>query len=178
MQVQGHSTLREGLATGLLGAVIVAVWYLFCDLASGQPFATMSVLGRIFLQGDVNPGPRAMDPAAVMGFIVLHLVVFVVMGLALAKVAHLAEANLALRMGVWIGLVVAFMFLTGIVFTLNVSTGNRLPLWEVIGGGVLGVGTMAWWMWRRHPRLGRSFEQVPLGDEVRSPPHAPGGPRV
>ena len=178
MQAQGHSTVREGLATGLLGAVIVAAWYLIVDIGSGQPLETMNVLGRIFLQGDVNPGPRTVDPAAVAGFAVLHLVVFALIGLALTKVAHLAEANLTLRMGVWIGLVVAFMFLTGLVFALNVSTGNRLPLWEVIGGGVLGIGAMAWRLWRRHPRLGRSFDHVPLGDEVRTPPHAPGGPRV
>ena len=178
MQGRGHSTVREGLATGLLGAVLVAVWYLLSDVISGQPFETMNVLGRIFLQGDVNPGPRAIDPAAVAGFVVLHLAVFALIGLALTKVTHLADANLSLRMGVWIGLVVACMFLTGVVFALNVSTGNRLPLWEVIGGGVLGVTAMAWSLWRRHPRLSRSFDQVPLGDEVRSPPHAPGGPRV
>jgi hypothetical protein len=178
MQSQEHSTIREGLATGLLGAVIVAAWYLLSDIISGRPFDTMNVLGRIFLQGDVNPGPRTIDPAAVAGFLVLHLLIFGLIGLALTKVTHLASANLSLRMGVWIGLVVAFLFLTGVVFALNVSTGNRLPLWEVIGGGVLGVAAMAWLLWRRHPRLGRSFDQVPLGDEVRSPPHAPGGPRV
>ena len=178
MEAREHSTVREGLATGLIGAVIVAAWYLLCDVISGRPFETMSVLGRIFLQGDLNPGPRAIDPGAVAGFAVFHLVVFAVLGTALTKVTHLAESNLALRMGVWIGLVVTFLFLTGVVFALNVSTGNRLPLWEVIGGGFLGVAAMAWRLWRRHPRLGRSFERVPLGDEVRSPPHAPGEPRA
>ena len=178
MQAQDHSTVREGIATGLLGAVIVGVWYVLCDFLSGQPFETMNVLGRIFLQGDVNPGPRSVDAGAVAGFLVLHLTVFVLIGLALTKVTHLAANNLSLRMGVWLGLVVAFLFLTGLVFMLNVSTGNRLPLWEVLGGGVLGVAAMGWHLWRRHPRLGRSFDQVPLGDEVRSPPHAPGGPRV
>jgi ABC-type Mn2+/Zn2+ transport system permease subunit len=179
MQAQEHSTVREGLSTGLLGAIVVAVWYLLCDLIStGHPLETMNVLGRIFLQGDVNPGARSIDLGAVTGFAVFHFVVFVLMGLALAKVTHLASRNLSLRMGVWIGVVVAFLFLTGLVFMLNVSTGNRLPLWEVLGGSVLGVGVMGWRLWRLHPRLGRSFDQVPLGDEVRSPPHAPGGPRV
>ena len=178
MQAQEHSTAREGLATGLLGAVVVAVWYLLCDILSGQPLETMNVLGRIFLQGDVNPGPRAVDAGAVGGFFVLHLAVFLLIGMALAKVTHLAAANLTLRMGVWLGLVVAFLFLTGLVYMLNVSTGNRLPLWEVLGGGVLGVAAMGWRLWRRHPGLRRSFDQVPLGDEVRSPPHASGGPRA
>lgn len=177
MQAREHSTVREGTAAGLLGAAVVAAWYLVWDVLSGRPFETMNVLGRIFLQGDLNPGPRAIDPAAVGGFLVLHVAVFLLIGLALAKVTHLAATNLSLRMGVWIGLVVAFLFLTGLVYMLNVSTGNRLPLWEVLGGGVLGVAAMGGWLWRRHPGLRRSFEQVPLGDEVRTPPH-PGGPRA
>jgi len=178
MQAREHSTVREGLATGLLGAVIVAVWYVICDLAAGRPFYTFNVLGRIFLQGDVNPGARALDPGAAGGFVLLHLAIFVLLGMALALLAHLASRNIQLRMGVWLGLVVSFLFLTGLVFMLNTSTGDRLPLWEVLGGGVLGVTAMGWYLWRRHPRLGRSFDQAPLGDEVRTPPHAPGGPRA
>jgi hypothetical protein len=162
----------------MLGAVIVAVWYVICDLASGRPFYTFNVLGGIFLQGDVNPGARALDLGAVAGFVILHFALFGLLGLGLALLTHLASRNVALRMGVWLGLVVSFLFLTGLIYMLNTSTGNRLPLWEVLGGGVLGVAAMAWYLWRRHPRLKRSFDQVPLGDEVRSPPHAPGGPRV
>jgi hypothetical protein len=178
MRAQEHSTAREGLLTGLLGAIVVAVWYAVCDVAGARPLHTFNVLGRVLLQGDVNPGARALDAGAVGGFLVLHLLVFLLAGTALTFLVHLASRNLALRMGVWIGLVVAFCFLLGLTYMLNVSTADRLPLWEVLGGAALGVGTMAWVLWRRHPRLGRSLDQVPLGDEVRTPPHAPGGPRV
>jgi hypothetical protein len=178
MHTREHSTAHEGLVTGLLGAAVVAVWYALWDVATGRPLHTFNVLGRIFLQGDVNPGVRALDPGAVAGFIVLHFAVFLLAGMGLALLAHLASRNPALRMGVWIGLVVAFCFLTGLTFMLNVSTGNRLPLFEVFVGGVLGIASMAWILWRHHPRLRRSFEEVPLGDEVRTPGHSPGGPRV
>jgi hypothetical protein len=178
MQVREHSAVREGLAVGLLGAVIVAVWYVIWDLASGRPLYTFNALGGILLQGDVNPGARGLDPGAVGGFVVLHVALFVLLGIGLAFLAHLASRNIALRMGVWLGLVVSFLFLTGLVYMLNTSTGDRLPLWEVLGGGILGVTAMGWYLWRRHPRLRGSFDQAPLGDEVRTPPHAPGGPRV
>lgn len=54
---------------------------------------------------------------------------------------------------------------------------------EGLATGLLGAVLVAVWyvicdLWRRHPRLGRSFDQAPLGDVVRTPPHAPGGPRV
>jgi hypothetical protein len=178
MHAPQHSTVREGLATGLLGAAVVALWYIVWDFATGHPLHTFSVLGRILLQGDVNPGLRTLDPAAAAGFLVLHLAIFIALGMALAALAHLASRNPAMRMGVWIGLVVGFCFLTGITFMLTVSTGDRLPLAEVVIGGLLGIAAMAWLLWRHHPRLRRSFDEVPLGDEVRTPGHAPGGPRA
>jgi hypothetical protein len=81
-------------------------------------------------------------------------------------------------MGVWIGLVVGGCLLTGLTYMLTVSTRDRLPLPEVIGGGVLGIASMAWLLWRLHPRLRRSFDELPLGDEVRTPGHAPGRRRM
>jgi len=56
------------------------------------------------------------------------------------------------------------------------ATGERLSPWPVVTGSLLGVLGMAGYLWRRHPRLRRSFDQAPLGAEVPSPPHPPGGP--
>jgi hypothetical protein len=178
MREPQHSTVREGLMIGLLGAVLAGAWYLICDTAAGRPLHTFNTLGGILLQGDVNPGTRAVDGGAVAGFLLLHFVLFVLAAMGLTLLAHLASRNLSLRMGVWLGVVVAFCFLTGMIFMLNVSTEDRLPLWEVLGASLIGVGSMVWMLWRRHPRLGRSLDTPPLGDEVRAPPHAPGGPRV
>jgi len=178
MHAEEHSTVREGLVVGLIGAVVVAAWYFVFDAAAGRPFHTPNVLGRIFFQGDVNPGPRAISPGVVAGYTVIHVAVFALAGMGLTLLAHLASANLGLRMGVWIGLVVSFCFLTGLTYMLAIASGERLPLWEVIGGGLLGVGGMAWILWRRHPRLASSFQEDRPGNRAETPPHAPGGPRV
>ena len=173
MHAQEHSTVREGLVAGLLGAVIVAVWYLVVDTAAGRPFHTPNALGGVFFRGDANPGSREIVPGLVAGFTVLHLVAFALVGMALTLVVHLATRNLALRMGLWIGLVVAFCFLAGLTFMLTASTAERVRPWTVVLGSLLGVVTMGWYLWRRHPRLGAD---VPLGAEVKSPRHAPGPP--
>ena len=51
MHAEEHSTVREGLVTGLLGASVVAVWYFLVDSAAGQPFHTPNVLGKILFRG-------------------------------------------------------------------------------------------------------------------------------
>jgi hypothetical protein len=178
MPVQEHSTIREGITTGLIGALIIALWYALWDLLAGRPLFTFDVLGRIFIDAQIPTTAGPPDMGAAAGFLVLLVVLCVLAGLGLTLLTHLAARNPALRMGVWLGLVIAFCYLLGLTHMLNLWTGGRLPLWEVLGGATLGVLTMAVTLWRRHPRLARSFDEAPLGDEVRTPGHAPGGPRV
>ena len=178
MHVQEHSTFREGLVTGLIGAVIVAGWYFIVDLAGGQPLHTPNVLGKIFFRGDLTPGVRNIVPQVVVGFTVFHFLLFALVGMALTLLVHLATRNIALRMGVWIGLVVAFGLFAGLTYMLGTATGERLSPWPVVSGSLLGVLGMAGYLWRRHPRLGRSFDDAPLGAEGQAPPHPPGGPRA
>jgi hypothetical protein len=80
-------------------------------------------------------------------------------------------------MGVWLGLVIAFGCFLGFLFTLYTATDQRFPWWSSLVGSVLGFGSMGWYLWRRHPYLRRTFREVPLGSEVKPPPHPPGGAR-
>jgi hypothetical protein len=174
MHVQEHSTVREGLVVGLLGAVVVAAWYLVFDMAAGKPFHTPNVLGKVFFRGDLEPGVREIVPRVVVGYTVLHLVTFALAGIGLTLLVHLAARHLALRMGLWMGLVVAFAFLAGLTFMLTTATGERLPVWSVGGGSLLAVVAMGWYLWQRPPRLASDAQ---LGDEVKATPHPPGAPR-
>ncbi len=174
MDKQEHSTVREGLVAGLLGAAAVAVWYFVLDTAFGRPFHTPNALGKVFFRGDLQPGVRNIVPGIVAGYTVVHLIMFALLGIGLTALAHLVSRNLDLRMGLWIGFVVVTCFLIGITYALVTATGERVPLWSVVGGSVIGVASMAWYTWRQHPRLASG---APLGAEERSPPHAPGSPR-
>src|SRR2546430_3897385 len=51
MAAARRSVLREGVVAGLIGAVVVAVWFLFFDLARGRPFLTPGLLGGAVFRG-------------------------------------------------------------------------------------------------------------------------------
>jgi len=172
MDAQEHSTVREGLIAGLLGAAIVAAWYFVFDAAAGRPFHTPNALGKVFFRGEFGPGGREIVPGIVAGYTVLHLIMFALGGIALTFLAHLATRNLGLRMGIWMGLVVAFCLFSGLIFMLSTASGERIPLWSVVGGSLAAVAAMGWYLLRRHPRLAANAQ---LSDE--STPHAPGAPR-
>ena len=174
MQRREHSVIREGAIAGILGAVVAAAWLFLLDVAAGRPLQTPNGLGRVLFAGDVNPGARVIAPEAVVGFTLVHLVTFLVGGIALTGVVHLVSRNPALRMGLWIGLVVIFGYFAGLAYMLTTSTGGRVPFWPVAGGNFLALAAMAWYLWRRHPRLAIG---APLGSEVTPTPHAPGAPQ-
>lgn len=175
MQGREHSVVREGAVAGILGAAVNAAWFLVFDLAAGRPLHTPNALGRVLFAGDVNPGggTRDITPEAVLGFTAIHLATYVLAGIGLTGLVHLVSRNPSFRMGLWIGLVVAFMLFAGHVYMLAVSSGERVPFWAFAGGSLLALTSMMWYLWRRHPGLGTS---APLGDEVKPPPHAPGSP--
>jgi hypothetical protein len=173
MHAQEHSTVREGVVTGIIGALIVAVWYFIVDIAAGEPLHTPNVLGKIFLRGDLTPPVDRIVPQAVIGYTLLHFLVFALIGVGLTLVVHLAIRNTSFRMGVWIGLLVAFGLFAGHTYMLGLASGERFYPRSVISGSVLGVLGMAGYLWRRHPRLQRSFQEAPLGSEVPPPPHPP-----
>ncbi len=173
MAQREHSVVGEGLLTGLIGALLVAAWYFIFDAAAGRPFYTPNVLGKIVFRGDVVPGPRTIVPGIVARYTLVHIAVFVLAGMALTFISRLALRNPALRMGLWLALVISFLLVAGLTFMLSTATGDRLPLWEVLGGAFVGVAAMAAFLLIRHPALRRSLRDVPLGDEVDASAHSP-----
>jgi hypothetical protein len=116
-------------------------------------------------------------PQAIAEYSLLHFGVFLLLGILLAWLTHMAIRNPALRMGMWLGLVIAFLLFVGHLFMLYSATDQRFPWWSALVGSVLGIGSMGLYLWRRHPGLRRTFREAPLGDEVKPPPHPPGGSR-
>ena len=66
--------------------------------------------------------------------------------------------------------------LTGLAGAIVVSD-QQLPWVTAIGDSLVGMASMALYLWKRHPRLHGSFDEAPLGAEVKPPPHRTGVPR-
>ena len=176
MPHQQHSNLREGLLAGLIGGLIVAAWYFAVDLGRGELFHTPSVLGQVLVQGDAVPATGSIVPGAVAQYALLHFGWFILFGVGLAALTHLATRKPSFRMGVWLFLVVGLVFWIGASYMLYWLTDQRFPWRTSVIGGLLGVGSIGFYLWRQHPSLRGSMHRLPLGAEVRPPPHPPRGP--
>lgn len=174
MSLHEHSNLREGLLAGLIGGLIVEVWYFAVDLGRGALFYTSNVLGQVFVERGAT-SVRVMSSEAVLQYSLVHFGWFCLFGIGLAALTHIAVRNPAFRMGVLLYLVIGTVFFYGLSYMLAWSTQQHLPWWTSLLGTLLGVGGMGLYLWRRHPALRDT--RAPLGDEVRPPPHPPGRPR-
>ena len=146
---------QEGMVAGVIGAAVVAVWFLILDALAGRPLYTPTVLGTaLFGRGALgDPALIAPAPGMVAMFTWVHGLVFVVLGGVASRLLGLAERNPSFGFGVLLLFVVfqaGFMAAT-LVFAAPVLRALAWP--AILGANLLAAAAMAGYFWRRHPQL-------------------------
>jgi hypothetical protein len=153
--------LVDGLFTGMLGALTVALWFLILDLMWGRPLYTPALLGSILLHGaGAAAGPIAMAPLEIAAYTAFHFVAFVAVGVLFAWLMSLFERFPV----VFFVLVVLFACLqvgfVGLSLALHLEAPERLPAWSVMVANLLAAAAMATFQARRHPGALRGVEKL------------------
>lgn len=158
-----HSLVREGFLAGLIGAVLVAVWFLIADLIQGRPLATPSVLGQVILYGIRDPQvtPPLMGP--VVAYTFLHAGAFVLFGIVLTQMAHLAMSSPLARFGLLVVGVVFVLFFVFITYAVYWETSYLFPWYSVLFANALALVGMGFYLYKRHPGLRIMYTREPLG---------------
>ena len=86
-----HSLGRESFIVGLIGATVVAAWFLVIDTVNGRPFATPSILGQVILFGEDTPVLAPIMWPAVAAYSALHMAAFLLFGAVVTKLVFLAD---------------------------------------------------------------------------------------
>jgi hypothetical protein len=144
----------EGIRAGLVGASIIALWFLVVDTIAGRPFYTPALLGEALFRGG-EAGAAAAKPSLEMvaGFTWVHYLVFMLIGVGAARLMALAERNPNLGFGIVLFFAVfEFGFLlASMVFAEGVLEQLAWP--AVLIGNLLAAAGMAWILWRGHRQL-------------------------
>jgi len=74
----------EGMMVGVIGASIVALWFLLLDLSRGEALATPSLVADRLFGGDSDVHALSVDLARVAAVVSLHGALFVTFGIAAA----------------------------------------------------------------------------------------------
>jgi hypothetical protein len=148
-----RSVLREGIITGLIGATVVAVWFLAFDFARGRPFFTPALLGNALFQGVNDPSALQIAAGPVIGYTIVHGLAFIAFGVVAASVMSVSEREPA----VFVAFVILFacfeVFVLGVVGALGQSLLGALVWWAILIGNLLAAAAMLWYLAREHPGL-------------------------
>ena len=177
-----HRTIREGLAAGLVGAVLVAVWFLVIDLTSGRPFFTPAALGSALLTGARDASAVDISAATVLGYTTVHLTAFLLTGLVAAAFFQAAEdGSEALLLGGVLLFFVFEVFSIGVLAIVARWLVDALAWWSVIVANLLAAAGMGGYLAWRHPRLIHDLRYRELEGELAhegEPPPPTGRPNA
>lgn len=153
--------LLDGLFTGMIGAIIVALWFLILDVAQARPFFTPALLGTVLLHGgQVAVNGAVIAPFEIAVYTAVHFLAFIAVGYLLAYLMTLFDRfpiMFFVILVVFLGLQLGFFFLN---LALGAELLGRLPLWSVIVANVLASAGMAYYQWRRHPGVLKGVERL------------------
>src|SRR5258708_11752579 len=148
------SVAHEGLTAGLIGAVVVALWFMGYDLASGNSFHTPALLGPwVFQTATVTTGIKA-PRWLVLGYTCLHFFAFVTFGVALAILLAASEWEPFMALGAMLLLAVFEVFFVGFVPLADQSALEVLGWWKIVAGNILAVIALTTYFIRSHRALG------------------------
>lgn len=157
MALVQRSVLREGIVAGLIGAAVVAVWFLLFDVARGRPLLTPGLLGAAVFQGVGDPAALRITAGPVIGYTILHGLAFVAFGVVAASLMAVSEREPALFVGFVILFACFEVFFFGVVGALGKSVLGALVWWAILIGNLLASAAMLWYLFRAHRALPRSL---------------------
>jgi hypothetical protein len=144
---------REGVISGILGGVIVAVWFLGYDAAMGAPFHTPALLGAIIFNGLTRPENFVVTAALVLGYTGLHFFAFILFGIASAIMMAASEREPMLALGVFVLFLWFELCFFGMVTFLDQSALEDLGWWNIVGSNVLALAGIIAYYEYGHPRV-------------------------
>jgi hypothetical protein len=146
---------QEGIVAGLIGAAVIALWFLILDTARGRPLYTPSILGHALFRREVlaSGGAVPISFEMVVVYTWVHAMAFCLIGGLASRLLALAEDRPNLGFGIVL-LFVVFEFGFVAAAALLASPILRVIPWpSVLGANLLAAAAMSAYFWRRHPNL-------------------------
>ena len=153
--------LLDGLFTGMIGAALVAVWFLLLDLAKGQPLYTPALLGAVLLHGAAAASaPVAFGPAEIAAYTAFHLGAFALFGVAFSALVTLFDRFPIVFFVILVAFLALMLGFLVVDAALGASLMGRLRPWTVAVANLLAAGGMVLYQWRRHPAAFRNVRTL------------------
>ncbi len=152
--------LEDGYFAGILGAAVVALWYLILDMIAGRPLYTPSLLGSLLFRSATDAASITVQPSIVAWYTAVHFLAFLGVGMIASWLAAHFERFPA------VGIAMLFLFVMFetaffiFAFAIGKSVLGTLGLWTVAVANLLAAGAMAVYLHYRHPSAVPNMKRI------------------
>ncbi len=147
------AVIEDGIFTGVIGAALLAGWFLLLDLLHGRPFTTPALLGTLVLHGpEAMASMAGITPQPIAVYTGIHLATFIVVGTLAAYLWAQFEHYPILGFVMLVGFLAFELGFFALDFALGFHLIGRLGTFGVAGGNLLAAAGMFAYLRARHPR--------------------------
>jgi len=155
--LQTNPILRQGILAGIIGAGVVAVWFLVVDSVAGRPLFTPAALGSAIFNGTAPPPGVEFSVTTVLGYSLFHAAAFLLAGVVASVLVTQAEKAPHLVFGIILLFIIVETFFVFMVAMLGTWLIEELAWWSVLVGNVLAAISMGSYLLKVHPALRASL---------------------
>lgn len=142
-----HSSIREGVYAGFIGATIIAAWFAIIDMAAGHALNTPNVLGAGLISILGKP-PMMPDTVGfhVFFYTVFHYLAFMLVGVIMASIVHQSARTPAILAGFLVAFVAFELGAIGLTTLLTESKLGGMAWYQIFIANLLAAAGMFWFM--------------------------------
>ena len=162
-----HSSVKEGIMAGFIGATAIAVWFLIVDVVSGHALYTPDLLGRGLIS--ILGKPPAMPDTVithVFAYTLFHYAAFALVGVVVAYIVHKSARTPAILAGFLIVFVMFQIGAYGLAGLFTESEFGTLAWYQIFIANLIATVLMGWFMWSRHPGLKHDIDVALTGTDA------------
>src|SRR6266498_2238204 len=142
----------DGAIAGIIGASVIAIWFLFLDAVTRLPLYTPTVLGEGLFLGEQSLASNAGGQVSLkltLMYSGVHGLVFMVLGVIAAYSVLLPKRNLHLGISLLLLFAILELGFVGTAFVIAKPVLDELTWPIVLIGNFLAAAGMACYLWLR-----------------------------
>ncbi len=142
----------DGAIAGIIGATVIAIWFLFLDAVTRLPLYTPTVLGEGLFLGEQSLASNAGGQVSLkltLMYSGVHGLVFMVLGVIAAYLVLLPKRNLHLGISLLLLFAILELGFVGTAFVIAKPVLDELTWPIVLIGNFLAAAGMACYLWLR-----------------------------
>ena len=148
----------DGLVAGIIGAGIIAIWFLFLDAVIRLPLYTPTVLGgALYWRAEDLAPTEAVQVSLKLSLMYtwVHGLAFIVLGEIAAYLVLLAEKKPGLRVGILLLFVILECGFVGTALVFAEQVLHELAWPSILIGNLMAAVGMVGYLSLRHPNLAK-----------------------